>query len=187
MTYPPPRPNDFQGRLPAVAGPVARPGVPAVVNRAAGAMFAGAAVTATWAAVVDAQMLGLIGGQPAGVGDPQLAAYVGGFEFLQWIFVGLAGSAAWLWMARMAMTGRGWARVVSSAFFGVYFLAFVPAIIREAAIPRVTILSVSLDMAIVGVSLELLAGCAAIALLWQPASSQFFRASRQARATSGNP
>src|ERR1700722_4800526 len=38
---------------------------------------------------------------------------------------GLIGAALWLWMAQKCRAGRGWARVVSTVFFGIETLSLV--------------------------------------------------------------
>jgi hypothetical protein len=70
--------------------------------------------------------------------------------------------ALWLWMARTNGQGRNWARIVSTALFGVATLQ-LPADIRAG-----------LALMIIAV-LTWLAGLAAVWLLWRPASSAFFK------------
>jgi hypothetical protein len=83
------------------------------------------------------------------------------------ILVGL-----WLWMAWKTGAGRGWARVLSSVFFGIQCLDLLGAIISlfgsGASVPGFV-----LTLAEWGI------GLAALILLWQPESSQFFASARQ--------
>jgi hypothetical protein len=88
-----------------------------------------------------------------------------------WTFLGVMGCAPWLWMAWMTLSGQGWARVVSVLLFDIFFVAFVPALVRDSASSATT----------AGVAVELLVGIAAIILQWRPAASWFFEAARQAR------
>jgi hypothetical protein len=83
-------------------------------------------------------------------------------------------------MAWMVLAGRGWARILSTVFFGIYFVAFVPEIISSYTRNRFA--RPTSPFSFVGVGLELLVGLVAIILLWQPASSWFFRAAKRARA-----
>jgi hypothetical protein len=83
-------------------------------------------------------------------------------------------------MAWMALAGRGWARVLSAVFFGTYFVSFVPALIISFIPARFS--QPPGPGVVAEVGLELLAGVAAVILLWQPASSRFFSTSGQARA-----
>ena len=146
---------------------------PAVVKWAAGAMHAGAAITAAWGGLVAARMdhPGVGGGM---ISVPAWWGLVYGF------FLGVAGAIPWLWMAWMVLAGRGWARILSTVFFGIYFVAFVPEIISSYTRNRYA--QPKSPFGTVGVGLELLAGLVAIILLWQPASSWFFRAAKRARA-----
>lgn len=170
MTYIPPRSQDPTLYAP---WPVARPRVPAVVKWAAGAMHAGAVVTAAWGGLLAAAS-DHPGPGSGWISPPAWWGLVAGF------LLGVVGAIPWLWMAWMALAGRGWARILSTVFFSVYFVAFVPGGIisyfrnrsRYPPFPGI----------VYGVGLELLAGLVAIILLWQPASTWFFRAAKRARA-----
>ena len=94
------------------------------------------------------------------------------------IVLGLVPVALWLWMARATGRGRNWARILSTALFGlatlsltsvfpqpVFNISFVPAVhlsFVPALGPGVTVLT-------------WLAGAAAVWLLWRPASTSFFK------------
>ncbi len=80
--------------------------------------------------------------------------------------VGLAQIALWLWMARASKDGKGWARVTSTAFFGIYTIGTLIMLAKPADGTGFTKL-----FGIVG----WLIGCAAVVLLWQPQSSAFFK------------
>jgi hypothetical protein len=130
-------------------------------------MFAGAAITASWGFVF------------ARVDPPQPSGYAAiGVIFGE--FLGVAGSVPWLLMACLALAGYGWARIASAIFFGAYLVALVPDVIISF-IPAASRQSAGFGI-VAGVGLELLAGLAAIVLLFRPASGRFFSACRQARA-----
>ena len=168
MTHPATRSPGPGDRPSSASGPVAGPRAPAAVKWAAEAMLVGAALTAVLGGLLTARWDHPSGDIRSGVPGLVLG-----------IVVTTAGCIPWLWMAWMALAGRGWARVLSAVFFGIYFVSFVPSLIisfiparfSQPPGPRV----------VAEVGLELLAGLAAIILLWQPASSRFFSASRQAR------
>ena len=79
---------------------------------------------------------------------------------------GLIGAALWLWMAQSCRAGKGWARVVSTVFFGIDTLS---ALIGVAAAQGGGITR------IYGFVVWVI-GLIAIILLWQRSSSDFFRA-----------
>jgi len=139
-----------------------QPRVPAVVAGAAGLMLAGAVFTAAWIASRALHATH----QPAG---PYSMPAWFGLAYLS--VLGVVGCGPWLWMAWKTLAGRGWARYVSLVLLGVYYVAFIPALIRSPG---------SLGI-VAAVGAELLVGYAAIVLQWLPASSRFFRAARQAR------
>lgn len=71
--------------------------------------------------------------------------------------------------------------MLSAVFFGIYFASFVPSLII-AFIPRRFGQPPDPGIVAAEVGLEVLAGLAAIILLWRPASSRFFSAAKEARA-----
>jgi hypothetical protein len=81
---------------------------------------------------------------------------------------GLIGAALWLWMAQSCRAGKGWARVVSTVFFGIDTLSVVvgAAAVQGGGVSR-----------IYGFVVWAI-GLVAIILLWQRASSEYFRAPR---------
>jgi hypothetical protein len=78
---------------------------------------------------------------------------------------GLIGAALWLWMAQSCRAGKGWARVVSTVFFGIDTLSvFVgAAAVQGGGLSR-----------IYGFVVWAI-GLIAIVLLWQRSSSDYFR------------
>jgi len=104
------------------------------------------------------------------------------------VFVGIPATAVacalWVWMGSMALAGRGWARIMSSVFFGVMCLLLIDYIYRFPSPGGVTstgpfIGTVPLFSALPLVSgaLEWLVGLAAIIPVWRRAAGQFYAAS----------
>ena len=81
---------------------------------------------------------------------------------------GLIGAALWLWMAQSCRAGKGWARVVSTVFFGIDTLSVLvgSAAAQGGGLSR-----------IYGILVWVI-GLVAIVLLWQRSSSEYFRAPR---------
>ena len=90
------------------------------------------------------------------------------------ILAGLALIALWLWMARATTQGRNWARILSTVLFGLATLELLSAleVIGKDGVAQAFF-----------AALTWLSGLAAVWLLWRPASSAFFRRSRQAALT----
>ena len=81
---------------------------------------------------------------------------------------GLIGAALWLWMAQSCRAGKGWARVVSTVFFGIDTLSVLVGVagVQGGGVSR-----------IYGILVWVI-GLIAIVLLWQRSSSDYFRAPR---------
>jgi hypothetical protein len=99
------------------------------------------------------------------------AAQVNNAEHLEiglFIAGGLIGAALWLWMAQSCRAGKGWARVVSTVFFGIDTLSVLAgaAAVQGGGLTR-----------IYGFVIWVI-GLIAIILLWQRSSSGYFRAPR---------
>jgi hypothetical protein len=154
-----------------------------VIRWAACLMFAGAMV----AAAEEAAQIALLNSVTySGNGG-------GFFEAVGVYFVGIPVTALecglWLWMAWTAVAGHDWARILSTVFFGVMSLMLVhflkafpsPSGVTSTG-PFIGTVPLVSALPLISVALEWLAGLAALILLWQRASSQFFTASRQARA-----
>jgi hypothetical protein len=153
------------------------------IRWAAGLMFAGAALFA-----------GEIAAQVALMNTVRYSGNGGNFfPDMGLVFVGIPATAAacalWVWMGSMALAGRGWARIVSSVLFGVMCLLLIDYIHGFPSPGNVTstgpfIGTVPLVSALPLISgvLEWLVGLAAIILVWQRASGQFYAASGRPRA-----
>ena len=81
---------------------------------------------------------------------------------------GLIGAALWLWMAQSCRAGKGWARIVSTVFFGIETLSLLVATAgsQGGALTR-----------IYGFVVWVI-GAIAIIFLWRRSSSDYFRAPR---------
>jgi hypothetical protein len=79
---------------------------------------------------------------------------------------GLIGAALWLWMAQKCRAGRGWARILSTVFFGIDTLSMF------AGFAGATSRGLSSFYAII----TWLIGLTTIILLWRRESSEFFNA-----------
>jgi len=81
---------------------------------------------------------------------------------------GIIGAALWLWMAQSCRAGKGWARVVSTVFFGIDTLSVLVGVagVQGGGVSR-----------IYGILVWVI-GLIAIVLLWQRSSSDYFRAPR---------
>ena len=82
---------------------------------------------------------------------------------------GLIGAALWLWMAQSCRAGKSWARVVSTVFFGIDTLSVLvgATAVQGGGLSR-----------IYGFVVWAI-GLIAIILLWQRASSAYFRAAQR--------
>lgn len=167
MTYPPPRAHGHEDRLQSARRRAAKPTTPAVVKWAAAVMIAGTALTAALGGFVTAHW-----DHPSGDIRSGVPGLVMG------IFLTAASCVPWLWAASMALAGRTSSRVLSVAFFVSYLVLFVPALVlsftaRFGSHPGPALIA--------ALGLEPLVGLAGIILLWQPASGQYFSASKHAR------
>jgi hypothetical protein len=89
-------------------------------------------------------------------------------ELVVLVVFGVIGAGLWLWMARSCLAGKNWARVTSTVFFGLDTVALVLS---------ATAVSGSGLTRLYGILVWLI-GLAAIILLWQRPSSEYFRAPR---------
>ena len=87
------------------------------------------------------------------------------FAIGEFIAGGLIGAALWLWMAQSCRAGKGWARVVSTVFFGIDTLSVLVGATALAGGGATWLYGV----------LVWLIGLAAVVLLWRRSSSDYFR------------
>ncbi len=147
------------------AGPL-RPPAPAPVLSAARFMYGGAISTAAYLIAA----LPFIGDTHGKVLGHRLTATP--LTITVGILAGLALIALWLWMARATSQGRNWARILSTALFGLAALELLSALelIGKDGVAQAFF-----------AGLTWLSGLAAVWLLWRPASSAFFKSARQMR------
>jgi hypothetical protein len=86
------------------------------------------------------------------------------------VVAGVIGIAAWIWMAQTNQAGKSWARVVATVLFGIDTLSLIADINGASA------LSGTAATRVYGIIIWLI-GLAAIVLLWQRTSSDYFRGS----------
>jgi len=157
------------------AGPPRR-SAPAPVRTAVKLMYAGAAVTAAWLitglALITTDIQAAARGQFLGhsLTSPQARPFV----ITMWIALCLAVIALWLWMARADGRGRNWARILSTALFGLATLQLRGAFTQPVSHAGfgATVLYYGNIMLFVA---AWRAGAGAVWLLWRPASSAFFK------------
>jgi hypothetical protein len=164
--YPQP-PTYPQG--PVAPGSMAQPTRPATIRRAVPLMYVGAVLSVAYSLVdgVIAHGAALASSAPTAYNE----GFVGGA-----VFEGLVQIGLWLWMAWKTGTGRSWARVLSTVFFGLLCVQFfvslaVLAIGKNSGGSAVFIV----------VLLEWGVGLAALIQLWQRESSEFFTFAKRAR------
>lgn len=98
-----------------------------------------------------------------GIGDSSTpayhAGYIAGGAFLGVLFAGL-----WAWMAWKNYRGRGWARVLSTVFFGLMCVEAIGGLFEITTAPAPAIIVLA-DWAV---------GLAALILVWRPESSRYY-------------
>jgi hypothetical protein len=153
-------------------------GAPQTVRWAVLAMYGGAALTAALTAAALAHWYFqeyLPANRPAFVhGDSGLS--IGASPFFAWLY-GLGGlliCSLWLWTARMCARGDGGARVTATVLFAVPALVVVGNTYGHPRIHHVTLPGLLFAAA-------LLAGFAAVVLLWHRSSGPYFRADSPSR------
>jgi hypothetical protein len=143
-----------------------RPPAPQSVVRAVQLMYAGAAASLI-GVIVDLTTLSSTKSEiikrnpsltPTQVTNAEHVA-IGAF-----IVTGLLSAALWLWMAQACKAGKGWARIVSTVLFAIGMIN----LIAGAAAPG------GGATRLYGILVWLI-GLAAIILLWQRPSSDYFR------------
>lgn len=149
---------------------------PLPLLRAARLMYAGAAATVVYAIfVVVAQLVtknevislyrSQAHGKPASVSQLN-GQFVGGVVTESLLFLVIAG--LWVAMARLNLSGRGWARIASSALFILWTLSTYGTI-GETAADAILIVNTILTLAIWAI------GLGAVFLIWRPESGEFFK------------
>ena len=88
-------------------------------------------------------------------------------ELVVLVVVGLIGVGLWLWMARMNKAGKNWARITSTVFFALDTLGAIGGLAGGALSGGSVNRFYGLVVWVIGV--------AAILLLWQRSSTQYFK------------
>jgi hypothetical protein len=156
-------PGNGQPSEPATAG-----SAPQSVRRAAQVMYVGLAASLI-GIVIDMTTLSSTRSAIINHNHNLTAAQVNTAEHVEigvFIAGGLIGAALWLWMAQSCLAGKGWARIVSTVFFGIETLSLI---ISGSAAGSVTRLY-SIVVWVIGLI--------AVILLWRRSSSEYFRAPR---------
>jgi hypothetical protein len=81
------------------------------------------------------------------------------------VVIGIIGIGLWIWMALMCKSGKNWARITGTVFFGIATISTVAGFARPGV-------SISRVFSII----DWLVGLAAVILLWRKTSSAYFKA-----------
>jgi hypothetical protein len=150
-----------------------RPPVPQSVMRAAQVMYAGAAASLI-GIVIDMTTLASTKSEIIKRQPTLTPTQVNNAEhFVVGVFIveGLIGAALWLWMAQSCKAGKNWARIVSTVLFGLETIGVLAGAAAVASGGAVRIYGIVLW----------LIGLAAIVLLWQRQSSEYFKSASAPR------
>ena len=149
------------------AGPAGPATMPQSVQRAVRLMYVGAA-TSLIGIAVDLTALSAIRSAITRRSTTMTAAQLNTAVHVEVGFLiagGLIGAALWLWMAQSCKAGKGWARILSTVFFGIDTLSALASI------------GTGLDggaTTVYGFVVWAI-GLVAVILLWQRPSSGYFR------------
>ena len=147
--------------------PSERPPAPPSVVRAVQVMYAGAAASLI-GIIVDMTTLSSTRAEIIRRNPSLTATQVSNAEHVAiglFIVSGLLGAALWFWIAQMSKAGRNWARIVGTVLFGIDTISVFAGAAAGPGGGATRIYSI----------LIWLIGLAAVILLWQRASSQYFR------------
>jgi threonine/homoserine/homoserine lactone efflux protein len=149
--------------------------VPSPVRKSVRFMLGGALVTAVSSlfsviTVIAVPTLINNGKQPT---SHQVSGYV-----IQTVVLTIVFCSLWVAMARMNRAGRSWARIVASALFALSTISLFTVVNSLHAGDYIRVYSiVSFVLAVV----EWICGLGAVALLWRPESSAYFKSRSAAR------
>jgi len=146
--------------------------IPQSVQRAVRVMYIGLAASLI-GIIVDMTTLSSTRSEIASKNPGFTQAQLNSAEHLEiglFIAGGLIGAALWLWMAQTCRAGKGWARIVSSVFFGIDTLSVIAGVAGAGTGGG--------GLARIYAVLVWVIGLVAIVFLWQRSSSDYFRAPR---------
>jgi len=157
---------------PVTPGAAAVPPRPPTMQRAVQLMYAGAALGLI-AGLLTTETA-LFNSSSASTTTTHTANYVAGA-----VIGAITVALLWLWMAWKTGAGRGWARVLSTVFFGLFCLELLHDITFAArAHAASNFIAVLIDF--IFVLIEWGVGLTALVQLWQRDSSNFFAFANQA-------
>jgi hypothetical protein len=142
------------------AGPGTVPALPESMRRAVGLMWAGLGLSMVYNIVTGVMAGSLFIAETTNTATYH-GVYIGGVVFGALIEIGL-----WLWMIWKVQTGRSWARVLSTVFFGFTCLQFI------------LVLAAGIGVAKFLVTVYFVVALAALVMLYQRESNDFFAAAR---------
>ena len=157
-------------QFPGGAGPVEPPKampIPQSVQRAVRVMYVGAAASLIGIAV-DLTALSSIRSAITQRSTTMTTAQINTAVHVEVGFLiagGLIGAALWLWMAQSSKAGKGWARIVSTVFFGIDTISALAGTAGGLGGGATRIYGLVVWVI----------GLIAIILLWQRPSSDYFR------------
>jgi hypothetical protein len=166
------------GRLSAAFG--TNPDAPRPIQQAVRWMYAGAAVSGIsliLSAIFSFSFKsGLVSANQQNLADHKVTmSQINSFanqEIISQIVFGVIAVVLWIWMAKMNGNGRGWARISSTVFFGLFTIdSFITinSIKGGVSVTASWILSMALLLA------TWVIGVAVIALIWRPVSTAFYK------------
>ena len=146
------------------APPSPRPPMPSTVRNAVNLMFAGAGL-AVLQMIVGVAMVNSVVDHLRSIGtvDSTITSDKSAFIGLA-VVGGLIGAGLWLWMALATRAGQGYARIVSSVFFGIGVIG----LLGNISVSWVPALTRVLDL------VELIIGLLAIVFVWNRQSGPYF-------------
>ena len=150
-----------------VPEPSERPPAPPSVLRAVQVMYAGAAASLI-GIVIDMTTLSSTKSEIIRRNPSLTATQVSNAEHVAiglFIVSGLLGAGLWIWVAQMCKAGRNWARIVGTVLFAIDTISVFAGAATVPGGGATRIYSI----------LVWLIGLAAVILLWQRASSDYFR------------
>lgn len=141
---------------------------PQSVRRAVNLMYAGAAVSVV-GLIIEVFTVGSLKSAIRSSNSNLTASQIHSVEIGTIVFevvIGLIGVGLWIWMARMNLAGRSWARILASVLFGLSTLSLLSTIVRPNS-----------AVTVIYEVVVWLVGLGAIWMLWQRESSAYIKAS----------